>query len=189
MEKLMATNFENCLNSIKTNAATFLKHTLGADSAGGELVKAFMLLPTPTLDEWNALRAAILAAKPKGMTDSAAQKQWERLAKDAKMTKPKSTGADAILKSQTREKEKAELQALPDADIEKRVKALQDAGFAEKSAPVKKLASELKRRKDEANAPIMEKVKRERDAIIKAIKAADVKTLEAVAKLLKLAQG
>ena len=182
----MATNFENCLNSIKTNAATFLKHTLGADSAGGELVKAFMLLPTPTLDEWNQLRAAIIAAKPKGMTDSAAQKQWERLAKDAKMEKPKSTNADALVKSQAREKEKAALQAMPDADIEKRIKALKDADYTDASAPVKKLASELKRRMEEAHAPVLAMVKKEREAIIKAIKAADVKTLEAVAKLLKL---
>lgn len=174
------------LDVLSAKGKTYLAHSFGADAAAGEIVESLRGVKEIARDAYMEMRAAFLSGKPAKMTDDAAQKQWERLYKASGHVIPKSQKADAIIKDAQREKEKAELKALDVPSIEKKVKALKDAGFDEKSAPVKKYTAELKRRDDEANAPILERVKAERKAIIEAIKAADVKTLDAVATLLKL---
>ena len=182
-------NATELLPILRAKGKTYLAHSFGADAAAGDIVESLRGVKEIDREAYQNMRSAFMSGKPAKMTDDAAQKQWERLYKASGHVIPKSQKADALIKQQQREAQQAELKALDVPSLEKKVKALKDAGFDDKSAPVKKYAAELKRRADEANAPVLEKVKAERKAIIEAIKIADLKTLDAVAALLKIKVG
>lgn len=174
--------------SIGKLGSTYLKHSFGADNAAGSIVEMLNAIPVADLDReaYLKLREAFLKGKPASMLDDTAKKQWERLFKASHHEIPKSKSADAAIKANARSKKKAAIEKLDDATIEKKVQALKSAGFTDSEAVVKDYVKELEKRQEAANKPAMDALKKARDTVAKAVKSADAKTLEQVAKLLKV---
>ena len=179
--------FETAIAVLETQGGDFLAHHVGADAAEGAICKAIKSLPADlSYDDYMKLRGAFMKGKPDHVADGTADKQWNRLFKSTGRTIPKATTAEAIQAAMNRKKKADELAAAPRADIEKKIKGLQTAGFKADDGVVKTYTKELERRDKEANKEADDVIKAERKTIIDAVKTADVRTLEAIKKLLKL---
>ena len=179
--------FDNALAVLANNGHVFLEHSYGADAAAGTICTAIKALPPElSYDDYMKLRVAFMKGKPDHVADGTADKQWNRLFKSTGRTIPKATTAEAIQAAMNRKKKADELAAAPRADIEKKIKGLQTAGFKADDGVVKTYTKELERRDKEANKEADDVIKAERKTIIDAVKTADVRTLEAIKKLLKL---
>lgn len=179
--------FETAIAVLETQGGDFLAHHVGADAAEGAICKAIKALPAElSYDDYMKLRGAFMKGKPDHVADGTADKQWNRLFKSTGRTIPKATTAAASAQALAREKKAKELAAMSEADIDKKLKALKSAGFKDNENVVKTYTKELARRDKETNKEADDAIKAERKAITEAIKTADVKTLEAIKKLLKL---
>ena len=179
--------FDNALAVLANNGHVFLEHSYGADAAAGTICTAIKALPPElSYDDYMKLRVAFMKGKPDHVADGTADKQWNRLFKSTGRDIPKATTAAASAQAVAREKKSKELAAMSESDIDKKLKALKSAGFKDTENVVKTYTKELKRREDATNKDANDAIKAERKTIIDAVKTADVKTLEAIKKLLNL---
>lgn len=175
------TAFDSALAAIKENGGLYLKHAIGADSAGILIIKELKKLPTPSFDEWESLRKAFKESAPKGALEESVSRQWQRLAKSAEMVKPKSTSAESILKAQQREAEKAKLESVSDDELAVRIQKLADLDMK----PTK-LIQEQKRRQAVKDAPVKEAKAEAIKEIKAALEKADLIVIAKVRKILGL---
>lgn len=156
----------------------------GAHGAGMAEIELKTLLSTwkYDYDRWEKVRVAFTGQKPVEMTTDAANQAWSRLVKRLGLKKPVSKSADAITKAANREKAAKALADVDDATLAKRIQLLEDNGLS-----ATKLKTEVKRRQEIKDAPVKEAKDKALAEIRAALPTADLKTLEKIHKLLKLA--
>ena len=167
--------------AILNPARAYLEGAHGAGLAEIEL-KSLLEKWTYDYDQWELVRKAFTGQKPVDMTSDAANAQWARLVKSFGLKKPVAKSADAITKAAQREKAAKALADVDDATLQKRIQLLEDNGLS-----ATKLKTEAKRRQAEKDAPIKEAKDKALSEIKAALPKADLKTLEKIHKLLKLA--
>lgn len=167
--------------AILNPARAYLEGAHGAGMAELEL-KALLEKWNYDYDQWEKVRTAFIGQKPVDMTSDAANQAWSRLVKRLGLKKPTSKSADAITKAANREKAAKALADVDDATLAKRIQLLEDNGLS-----ATKLKSEQKRRQAEKDAPVKEAKDKALAEIKAALPKADLKTLEKIHKLLKLA--
>ena len=156
----------------------------GAHGAGMAEIELKTLLEKWTYDynAWEKVRIAFVGQKPVDMTSDAANQAWSRLVKRLHLKKPVSKSADAITKAANRGKQIEKMKQYDDAALAKKIRLLTDNGL-----DAKKFKAEQKRRQAEKDAPIKEAKDKALAEIKAALPKADLKTLEKMHKLLKLA--
>lgn len=174
------------VEAINAHASGYLTGLMGADSHGGSIAAELHRFQNPTWTTYKSWRDAFMACRPETMTVVACERAWSRLVKNAGVTIPKATGVDAVIKAAQRSKAKDEMAKIDDESLTKRITALKDAGFAESSAPIKKLNAELKRRIAKAEEPQKALADTTRKAIIEKVKSMTYAELSRLAKDLKL---
>lgn len=167
--------------AILNPARAYLEGAHGAGIAELEL-KGLLEKWTYDYNAWEKVRTAFVGQKPVDMTSDAANQAWSRLVKRLGLKKPVSKSADAITKAANREKAAKSLADVDDATLAKRIQLLEDNGLS-----ATKLKTEAKRRQAEKDAPIKEAKDKALAEIKAALPKADLKTLEKIHKLLKLA--
>ena len=174
----MATKIET---AILNPARAYLEGAHGAGLAEIEL-KSLLEKWVYDYDQWELVRKAFVGQKPVDMTTEAANQAWSRLVKRLHLKKPTSKSADAIVRAANRDKAAKALADVDDATLAKRIQLLEDNGLS-----ATKLKSEVKRRQAEKDAPVKEAKDNALSEIRAALPKADMKTLEKIRKLLKLA--
>ena len=174
----MTTEIES---AILAPAHDYLAGTYGAGIAEGAL-KELLTHWEYNYKQWEVVRLAFIGQKPLDMTSDAADKAWQRLVKSFGLKKPKAQTADAIIQAAKREKAAKALADVDDATLTKRIQLLEDNGLS-----ASKLKTEAKRRQAEKDAPVKEAKDKALAEIKAALPKADLKILEKIHKLLKLA--
>ena len=150
---------------------------------------AKLLGSAPTYAQWNTVKQ-LWVRKYMGRipqaTDESSQKQWERLVKrmtkETGLTKPSAPAKAAQAMSEKRAKQKAELEAMLDSQLEDKLAAYKAADNFTQANAVK---AEINRRQKEANKGKEDEVKALREMVIKQIKiTADLNLLAQVSALL-----
>ena len=167
--------------AILNPARAYLEGALGAGMAEIEL-KTLLEKWTYDYNAWEKVRIAFVGQKPVDMTSDAANQAWSRLVKRLHLKKPVSKSADAITKATNREKQIEKMKQFDDAALAKKIRLLTDNGLNAKT-----FKAEQKRRQAEKDAPIKEAKDKALAEIKAALPKADLKTLEKMHKLLKLA--
>ena len=176
----MATKIE-LASAILNPARAYLEGAHGAGLAEIEL-KSLLEKWVYDYDQWELVRKAFVGQKPVDMTSDAANQAWSRLVKRLHLKKPTSKSADAIVKAANREKQIEKMKVFDDATLAKKIQLLTDNGLDAKT-----FKAEQKRRQAEKDAPVKEAKDKALSEIRAALPKADMKTLEKIRKLLKLA--
>lgn len=172
------------IETLATYRDAYLTHSVAADIAHDHIVGVLKLVRTPAWSLYETWRKAFLRELPEGISDEAARKRWSRLVNDAGVTIPKSVSPDAIEKQNQREAKAAQMAALSDLELDKKVAALKAAGA---ETDLKRYEAEQKRRAIEALKPEHEALQADLKAIREALKTLkDRKVAEAIRKLLKV---
>ena len=174
----MTTKIETAIQPL---AHDYLANAHGAGIAESK-IKELLLNWKYDYAAWEKVREAFVSQKPLDMTSNTANAQWSRLVKSFGLKKPVSKSADAIVRAANRDKAAKALADVDDATLAKRIQLLEDNGLS-----ATKLKTEVKRRQAEKDAPVKEAKDKALSEIRAALPKADLKTLEKIHKLLKLA--
>jgi hypothetical protein len=138
------------------------------------LALADVMGTNPSYIEWETKRKAYISgymARRKNANEESSERSFQRLAKrmekECGLSKPKAGTASAKSMSAKREKEKAELEAMPDSVIREQMAAYSANAEFDKA---QKMQSELKRRAKEQNKGLEAEIKALRESVIKQIK-------------------
>jgi predicted flavoprotein YhiN len=158
-------------NVLKAENALF-EGDLGMEKSAMALAK--IMGTNPSYVEWETKRKAYVSgymARCKNATEESAERSFQRVAKrmekECGLSKPKAVSASAKSMSAKREKEKAELEALPDSALREQMAAYSANAEFDKA---KRMQDELKRRAKEQNKDLENEIKALRDNVIKQIK-------------------
>ena len=148
------------------------KGDLGMEKSAMALAK--IMGTDPTYAEWEAKRKAFVAGylvRCKNANEESAERSFQRVAKrmekETGLVKPKAVSASAKSMSAKREKEKAELEALPDSVLREQMAAYSANAEFDKA---QKMQAELKRRAKEQNKGLEAEIKALRESVIKQVK-------------------
>jgi hypothetical protein len=150
---------------------------------------AKLLGSAPSYAQWNTVKL-LWCRKYMGRipqaNDESTQKCWERLVKrmtkETGLAKPSAPAKAAVAMSEKRAKQKAELEAMLDNQLEEKLAAYKAADNFTQANAVK---AEINRRQKESNKGKEDEVKTMRDQIIKQIKiTADLTLLSKVSAML-----
>lgn len=171
----------NIIETINSFGADFLTHKVGADYCEGKLVTALKTTQEPSWDMYKTWLDAFKAQRPESVSDATCLRQWNRLVKQAEVTIPKSTEAEAVAKQNQREAQAKKFADIPDAELIDKIKKLKELD----PTVAKPYEREQERRVKEANKPIAEAIKATQSRIREALKGcSDMKKLEAALKAL-----
>jgi hypothetical protein len=158
-------------NVLKAENALF-EGDLGMEKSAMALAK--IMGTNPSYIEWETKRKAYVSgymARCKNATEDSAERSFQRVAKrmekETGLVKPKAVSASAKSMSAKREKEKAELEALPDSVLREQMAAYSANAEFDKA---QKMQAELKRRAKEQNKGLEAEIKALRESVIKQIK-------------------